>query len=116
MGPRASPGRPLLPISLLPPPTQPLSFIPAFVLGPPFSYPHRGDLTPDEVVSLVNQGLQEGERDFGVKVRSILCCMRHQPSECDPGPSRPSATTVTWGAQESYLVSSVSPPPPRGHP
>uniref|UniRef100_A0A8B9XM03 Adenosine deaminase n=1 Tax=Bos mutus grunniens TaxID=30521 RepID=A0A8B9XM03_BOSMU len=40
----------------------------------------EGDLTPDEVVSLVNQGLQEGERDFGVKVRSILCCMRHQPS------------------------------------
>uniref|UniRef100_A0AC11BFP1 Adenosine deaminase n=1 Tax=Ovis aries TaxID=9940 RepID=A0AC11BFP1_SHEEP len=40
----------------------------------------EGDLTPDEVVSLVSQGLQEGERDFGVKVRSILCCMRHQPS------------------------------------
>ncbi|XP_059934606.1 adenosine deaminase isoform X2 [Mesoplodon densirostris] len=40
----------------------------------------EGDLTPDEVVYLVDQGLQEGERDFGVKVRSILCCMRHQPS------------------------------------
>uniref|UniRef100_A0A8D1F562 Adenosine deaminase n=1 Tax=Sus scrofa TaxID=9823 RepID=A0A8D1F562_PIG len=40
----------------------------------------RGDLTPDEVVDLVGQGLQEGERDFGVKVRSILCCMRHQPT------------------------------------
>ncbi|XP_066868440.1 adenosine deaminase isoform X3 [Kogia breviceps] len=40
----------------------------------------EGDLTPDEVVYLVNQGLQEGERDFRVKVRSILCCMRHQPS------------------------------------
>ncbi|XP_004586118.1 adenosine deaminase [Ochotona princeps] len=39
----------------------------------------EGDLTPDEVVMLVNQGLQEGQRDFGVKVRSILCCMRHQP-------------------------------------
>ncbi|XP_055977894.1 adenosine deaminase [Sorex fumeus] len=39
----------------------------------------EGDLTPDEVVHLVCQGLQEGERDFGVKVRSILCCMRHQP-------------------------------------
>lgn len=33
------------------------------------------------MVDLVGQGLQEGERDFGVKVRSILCCMRHQPSE-----------------------------------
>ncbi|XP_036680778.1 adenosine deaminase isoform X5 [Balaenoptera musculus] len=40
----------------------------------------EGDLTPDEVVRLVGQGLQDGERDFGVKVRSILCCMRHQPS------------------------------------
>uniref|UniRef100_A0A8C8ZBG4 Adenosine deaminase n=1 Tax=Prolemur simus TaxID=1328070 RepID=A0A8C8ZBG4_PROSS len=40
----------------------------------------EGDLTPDEVVALVGQGLQEGERDFGVKVRSILCCLRHQPN------------------------------------
>ncbi|XP_051832458.1 adenosine deaminase [Antechinus flavipes] len=40
----------------------------------------EGDLTPDEVVFLVNQGLQEGERDFHIKVRSILCCMRHMPS------------------------------------
>ncbi|XP_005002840.2 adenosine deaminase isoform X1 [Cavia porcellus] len=39
----------------------------------------EGDLTPDEVVNLVNQGLQEGEKTFGIKVRSILCCMRHQP-------------------------------------
>ncbi|KAM5245882.1 adenosine deaminase [Ctenodactylus gundi] len=40
----------------------------------------EGDLTPDEVVDLVNQGLQQGEQDFGIKARSILCCMRHQPS------------------------------------
>ncbi|XP_051489266.1 adenosine deaminase [Apus apus] len=40
----------------------------------------EGDLTPDEVVSLVNQGLQDGERDFHIKARSILCCMRHMPS------------------------------------
>ena len=60
----------------------------------------------------MSQGLQEGERDFGVKVRSILCCMRHQPSECDPGPSRPSdATTVTWPGTGAYLVASVSPHP-----
>uniref|UniRef100_G1PU04 Adenosine deaminase n=1 Tax=Myotis lucifugus TaxID=59463 RepID=G1PU04_MYOLU len=45
----------------------------------PWNQP-KGDITPDEVVYLVNQGLQEGERDFGVKVRSILCCMRHEPS------------------------------------
>uniref|UniRef100_A0A8C8RLI3 Adenosine deaminase n=1 Tax=Pelusios castaneus TaxID=367368 RepID=A0A8C8RLI3_9SAUR len=40
----------------------------------------RGDVTPDEVVNLVNQGLQDGERDFNIKARSILCCMRHMPS------------------------------------
>ncbi|XP_074066227.1 adenosine deaminase [Macrotis lagotis] len=39
----------------------------------------EGDVTPDDVVFLVNQGLQEGERDFNIKVRSILCCMRHMP-------------------------------------
>lgn len=42
--------------------------------------PCRGDLTPDEVVQLVNQGLKDGERDFHIKARSILCCMRHMPS------------------------------------
>ncbi|XP_078723509.1 adenosine deaminase [Lampetra fluviatilis] len=38
-----------------------------------------GDVTPDEVVSLVNQGFREGEKEFGITVRSILCCMRHMP-------------------------------------
>ncbi|XP_062871588.1 adenosine deaminase [Trichomycterus rosablanca] len=40
----------------------------------------KGDLTPDEVVNLVNQGLKEGEKAFKVKARSILCCMRHMPN------------------------------------
>lgn len=40
----------------------------------------RGDLSPDEVVQLVNEGLSEGERAFNIKARSILCCMRHMPS------------------------------------
>uniref|UniRef100_A0A147AT74 Adenosine deaminase n=1 Tax=Fundulus heteroclitus TaxID=8078 RepID=A0A147AT74_FUNHE len=40
----------------------------------------RGDLSPDEVVRLVNEGLSEGERAFNIKARSILCCMRHMPS------------------------------------
>ncbi|XP_032377200.1 adenosine deaminase [Etheostoma spectabile] len=40
----------------------------------------EGDLSPDEVVQLVNAGLREGERVFKVKARSILCCMRHMPS------------------------------------
>ncbi|XP_078275472.1 adenosine deaminase [Rhinoraja longicauda] len=38
-----------------------------------------GDLSPDEVVHLVNMGFKEGEKDFKIKVRSILCCMRHMP-------------------------------------
>ncbi|XP_034978626.1 adenosine deaminase isoform X2 [Zootoca vivipara] len=40
----------------------------------------EGDLTPDEVVSLVNRGLKAGEKAFNIKARSILCCMRHMPS------------------------------------
>ncbi|KAK6308371.1 hypothetical protein J4Q44_G00216420 [Coregonus suidteri] len=40
----------------------------------------EGDLSPDEVVRLVNQGLTEGEKAFNIKARSILCCMRHMPS------------------------------------
>uniref|UniRef100_UPI0037E742B3 adenosine deaminase n=1 Tax=Semicossyphus pulcher TaxID=241346 RepID=UPI0037E742B3 len=40
----------------------------------------EGDLSPDEVVRLVNEGLSEGERAFNIKARSILCCMRHMPS------------------------------------
>ncbi|XP_061487403.1 adenosine deaminase isoform X1 [Rhineura floridana] len=40
----------------------------------------KGDLTPDEVVSLVNRGLKAGEKTFNIKARSILCCMRHMPS------------------------------------
>ncbi|XP_041802408.1 adenosine deaminase [Chelmon rostratus] len=40
----------------------------------------EGDLSPDEVVRLVNEGLNEGERAFNIKARSILCCMRNMPS------------------------------------
>ncbi|XP_055043706.2 adenosine deaminase isoform X1 [Misgurnus anguillicaudatus] len=40
----------------------------------------KGDVTPDEVVRLVNQGFSEGEKAFNIKARSILCCMRHEPS------------------------------------
>ncbi|XP_028849404.1 adenosine deaminase [Denticeps clupeoides] len=39
-----------------------------------------GDVTPDDVVQLVNEGLREGEKVFKIKARSILCCMRHQPN------------------------------------
>uniref|UniRef100_A0A9J7ZE10 Adenosine deaminase n=1 Tax=Cyprinus carpio carpio TaxID=630221 RepID=A0A9J7ZE10_CYPCA len=39
-----------------------------------------GDITPADVVDLVNQGFKEGEKAFKTKVRSILCCMRHMPN------------------------------------
>ncbi|ROL46892.1 Adenosine deaminase [Anabarilius grahami] len=39
-----------------------------------------GDITPDVVVDLVNQGFKEGEKAFKTKARSILCCMRHKPN------------------------------------
>lgn len=39
-----------------------------------------GDITPDDVVDLVNQGFKEGEQAFKTKARSILCCMRHMPN------------------------------------
>ncbi|XP_052240483.1 adenosine deaminase-like isoform X2 [Dreissena polymorpha] len=39
----------------------------------------KGDLTPRDVVLAVNEALERGMKDFGVTVRSILCCMTHQP-------------------------------------
>ncbi|XP_046896735.1 adenosine deaminase isoform X1 [Hypomesus transpacificus] len=39
----------------------------------------EGDVSPDDVVHLVYQGLSEGEKAFNIKARSILCCMRHMP-------------------------------------
>ncbi|RWS25418.1 Adenosine deaminase-like protein [Leptotrombidium deliense] len=40
-------------------------------------------LTPDKVVEAVNSGLRRGEKDFGVKARSILCCILHRPEWSD---------------------------------
>lgn len=40
----------------------------------------QGDVSPEDVVRLVNQGLSEGEKAFRTKARSILCCMRHMPN------------------------------------
>lgn len=59
----------------------------------------RGDVSPDEVVRLVNEGLSEGERAFNIKARSILCCMRHMPSN-DLLPL-PSAKTSSWDRDKS---------------
>ena len=35
--------------------------------------------SPRKVVEAVNRGLSKGSKDFHIKVRSILCCMRHRP-------------------------------------
>lgn len=39
----------------------------------------QGDLTPREVVSIICKALKDGSRDFGITVKSILCCMEHTP-------------------------------------
>ena len=38
-------------------------------------------VSPRDVVQAVIRGLKRGERDFGVKARSILCCMRDKPGK-----------------------------------
>ena len=41
----------------------------------------EGGLTGEEYCEGVIAGLERGERDFGVKVRSILCFMRENPGK-----------------------------------
>ncbi|XP_077990723.1 adenosine deaminase-like [Glandiceps talaboti] len=38
-----------------------------------------GDVSPRDVVMYVNEGLRKGSKDFGITVKSILCCMRGFP-------------------------------------
>ena len=38
-----------------------------------------GGFTPRDAVVAVNEGLEEGMKDFGVRVNTILCCMTHRP-------------------------------------
>lgn len=41
----------------------------------------KGDpITPEEAIVAITEGLAEGERDFGCKARSILCCIRPHPA------------------------------------
>ena len=40
-----------------------------------------GKLTLEQVVEAINAGLEKGSKDFKIKVRSILCCMRHIPGK-----------------------------------
>ena len=44
--------------------------------------PVRGgstNLSPDEYVQAVLDGLERGQKEFGVKIRLILCFMRERP-------------------------------------
>lgn len=66
-----------------------------------FALSLRGDISPDTVVQLVNEGLAEGERAFNIKARSILCCMRHMPSN----ELFMSAQTPMW--DQAFTVPSV---------
>lgn len=40
---------------------------------------HDGCLQPVDVIRIINKGLRRGCVDFGVEVKTILCCMRHRP-------------------------------------
>eukprot|EP01136_Pigoraptor_vietnamica_P020814 Opistho-1_new@70225 len=37
-------------------------------------------LSAEDVVRAINRGLERGQRDFDIIVRSLLCCMRHEPA------------------------------------
>ncbi|AFZ81750.1 adenosine/AMP deaminase domain-containing protein [Theileria equi strain WA] len=42
-----------------------------------------GDVTPEDALVAVLEGFKEGEEKFGIKVRSILCCILAFPYWCD---------------------------------
>ena len=43
---------------------------------------HGSDnVSPRDVVKCVNKGIERGCEDFGVKVKTILTCMRHKPGK-----------------------------------
>lgn len=39
----------------------------------------QGDLTPREVVQLVNESFNRGAKNYNIKIKSILCCVRYRP-------------------------------------
>ena len=42
-----------------------------------------GRVTPRSVVEAINRGLERGQRDFGIAVRTILCCLLGKPEWSD---------------------------------
>nr|XP_054749176.1 adenosine deaminase-like [Lytechinus pictus] len=39
----------------------------------------EGDVTPRDVVRVVNEGIREGSKDFGLQARTVLCMIRDKP-------------------------------------
>ncbi|XP_041479353.1 adenosine deaminase-like isoform X2 [Lytechinus variegatus] len=39
----------------------------------------EGDVTPRDVVRVVNEGIREGSKDFGIQARTVLCMIRDKP-------------------------------------
>jgi len=46
-------------------------------------YKSKGPVNADLVVQCVNRGLKRGQQDFGLKARSILCCLTFYPEWSD---------------------------------
>uniref|UniRef100_A0A5S6QVS4 Adenosine deaminase n=1 Tax=Trichuris muris TaxID=70415 RepID=A0A5S6QVS4_TRIMR len=44
-------------------------------IPPSGPYRAKGDVGPERVVQCINEGLRKGQRDFGIQVRSLLCCI-----------------------------------------
>ncbi|XP_062568912.1 adenosine deaminase-like isoform X2 [Saccostrea cucullata] len=39
----------------------------------------EGDITPREVVNIICDAFEKGSKDFGIKVKTILCCVEYNP-------------------------------------
>lgn len=46
---------------------------------PPYALT-EGDIAPREVVSIICDAFEKGSKDFGIIVKSILCCVVHEPN------------------------------------
>ncbi|XP_046581548.1 adenosine deaminase-like [Haliotis rubra] len=45
----------------------------------PVYAPEPGNFSPHDVVTTVSEALKQGAQDFNIKVKAILCCIRHFP-------------------------------------
>lgn len=49
--------------------------------GTVYAHEDKNDCPPRRVVDSICKGFEQGCKEFGVKIRTILCCMRHKPGE-----------------------------------